>query len=146
MIITSSSSTPSKSYPIAIYATGGGKTTTTYYWLNVIYGSCTGDVNNDKRIDLSDVLIVNSEKGYGVGNSGYNPNADVNQDGIISLSDVLIVNNKRGQICPLLTDFTYSPTPQAKVPSYPELSVVSFTASATGGTADPVHPYFCVQL
>ena len=51
-----------------------------------------GDANQDGKVDLSDVQLVQAAYGTKVGDSGYNPLADMNGDNVIDAGDLQIVD------------------------------------------------------
>src|SRR5207248_386682 len=61
------------SYRLAI-DTGGGV-------LNVDFFRLAGDANGDKKVNSSDLTIVNNAFGKSSGQAGFNANADLNVDG-----------------------------------------------------------------
>jgi len=79
-------------YRLAI-DTGGGV-------LNVDFFKLAGDVNGDRKVNASDLTIVNNALNTSVGQSGFNSNADVNFDGKVNSKDKSIVTKNQGHTLP----------------------------------------------
>jgi general secretion pathway protein D len=54
-------------------------------------GTVLGDVNEDGKVNCTDMAIVKADFGEKIGQPGYNSHADVNQDGVINILDLAIV-------------------------------------------------------
>lgn len=61
--------------------------------------TCLGDVNDDGKIDLSDLALLLSRFGLCAGDLGYFANGDLNEDGCIELSDLASVLAVYGNAC-----------------------------------------------
>ena len=59
---------------------------------------CIGDVNNDGKVDLNDVNIVQALNGTACGQNQYDPKADINRDCTIDDIDASLVRNNL--LCP----------------------------------------------
>ena len=66
---------------------------------NVTFFYCFADVNNDKRVDMMDLWLV--QKGYGkkCGMLDYDTSYDVNDDCIIDMTDLWVVQKQYGKRC-----------------------------------------------
>jgi hypothetical protein len=60
-----------------------------------------GDLNNDGKVDCSDLAIVKASFGLNLGNAEFDPRADVNGDGVINILDLSIVSRQlpAGTVC-----------------------------------------------
>jgi subtilase family serine protease len=58
-----------------------------------------GDVNDDCRVDISDLSIVGATFGLTSGSPSWNPNADLDNDGVINIIDLTIVGIHFGSVC-----------------------------------------------
>ena len=87
------------SHALTIFATDANGNTGSS---SVTFGSCIGDVNQDGKIDISDIATVGGTFGSQVGDSNYNPKADLNDDGKIDILDITLVSANFGQTCPLM--------------------------------------------
>lgn len=56
-----------------------------------------GDVNNDDKVDIFDLVIVGKAFGSQPGDSNWNPDADLNNDGAINIFDLAIVGKNFGK-------------------------------------------------
>lgn len=50
-----------------------------------------GDLNGDRRVDISDLVIIATSFGRASGSSGWNSNYDVAQNGVIDIADLVYV-------------------------------------------------------
>ncbi len=60
---------------------------------------CTGDVNGDNIVDITDASKVQLAWGTSSGQPGYNKDADINGDNIIDITDASKVQNNWGHVC-----------------------------------------------
>jgi len=82
---------------ITVYATD--KSGNTGASNKVYFFYCLGDVNGDKRINWSDLLLVLNHFGQNCKSKNYNSNYDMNDDCKINIADVLIVLRNFGKTC-----------------------------------------------
>jgi parallel beta-helix repeat protein len=76
------------------YAIDGNNTD--HYPLMRPYVYVLGDLNNDDKVDIRDIVIVASGFGSFPDHPRWNPEADINQDGIIDIRDIAIVASNFG--------------------------------------------------
>jgi len=79
-------------YRLAI-DTGGGV-------LNIDFFRLAGDANGDRKVNASDLTIVNNAFGKSTGQAGFNVNADLNVDGKVDNKDKTIVTQNTGHTLP----------------------------------------------
>jgi subtilisin-like proprotein convertase family protein len=75
-------------YRLAIDTGGGVK--------NIDFFRLAGDANGDRKVNASDLTIVNNALGTTSGQTGFNANADLNVDGKVDSKDKAIVNKNQG--------------------------------------------------
>ncbi len=75
-------------YRLAI-DTGGGV-------LNVDFFKLAGDANGDRKVNATDLTIVNNAMNTSVGQAKFNANADLNVDGKVNSKDKSIVTDNQG--------------------------------------------------
>ena len=89
-------------HSIIVYATDSsgstGSSNDTYFYY------CKGDINGDKKVDISDVAFVSKRFGAKCGNPSpsaptYDARVDINDDCRIDITDVSIVSKKFGTKC-----------------------------------------------
>ncbi len=60
---------------------------------------CYGDINQDWRVDISDLAVLLGAYDTSVNDPGFNPAADLNEDGIVDVSDVSELLSVYGTPC-----------------------------------------------
>ena len=75
-------------YKLAI-DTGGGVLTINFFRL-------AGDANGDRKVNATDLSIVNAALNTSSGQTGFNANADLNVDGKVDSKDKKIVTDNTG--------------------------------------------------
>ena len=60
------------------------------------FGSCLGDTDADRDVDLADLAVMLSQ----FGTSGPDLNGDLDQDGDVDLADLAVLLSRVGQLCP----------------------------------------------
>jgi parallel beta-helix repeat protein len=85
-------------YRIAVQATTvNGKRDTFYAFPLYIFLTIPGDINNDRQIDIYDVVLITSVYDAKKGDADYEPNKDINNDLIIDIYDVVICTSHYNQ-------------------------------------------------
>jgi len=59
-----------------------------------------GDMNSDKKVSITDIVIIALAFGSKPGDPNWNPNADLNNDGKVSITDVVIAAIHFGETDP----------------------------------------------
>jgi hypothetical protein len=52
---------------------------------------CKGDINSDKKVDISDLVVVASAYGSQLGDPNWNINASLNNDNVVDIFDLDII-------------------------------------------------------
>ena len=68
--------------------------------LNVDFFRLAGDANGDRKVNSTDLSIVNASLGKSTGQTGFNVNADLNVDGRVNNTDKSIVTTNSGHTLP----------------------------------------------
>jgi len=61
----------------------------------------SGDVNENRVVNIVDIVIVGISFGSLIGGAGYTPAADVNRDGKVNIVDIVLVALDFGWTCPI---------------------------------------------
>lgn len=87
-------------YAITITADNGVSPAATQIFTLLV--TLAGDVNNDGRIDCTDVSLVKTAFGAYRGTAKYDPRSDINSDGVVDVRDLSLVSSKlpSGTKCP----------------------------------------------
>lgn len=56
-----------------------------------------GDINNDEKVDMKDIIIAAKAFGTSPGDSRWNPDADVNLDGTVDMRDIITIARNFGK-------------------------------------------------
>ena len=87
-----------------------------------------GDLNEDGKVDVTDIMMVTSRWNSSVGDDDYNPAYDLDSDGGIDIVDIMLVANHWGETCPTPTPTS---TPTATPTSTPTTPTPTETPTIT---------------